>query len=51
MMVADSDVLIDFLEGRSPTANRIALELTGANSGPRWSRASNSSPGPRRRGS
>jgi predicted nucleic acid-binding protein len=27
MMVADSDVLIDFLEGRSPMANRIALEL------------------------
>ena len=27
MMVADSDVLIDFLEGRSPVANRIALEL------------------------
>ncbi len=27
MMVADSDVLIDFLEGRSPAANRIALEL------------------------
>jgi len=27
MMVADSDVLIDFLEGRAPAANRIALEL------------------------
>jgi predicted nucleic acid-binding protein len=27
MMVADSDVLIDFLEGRGPAANRIALEL------------------------
>jgi tRNA(fMet)-specific endonuclease VapC len=27
MMVADSDVLIDFLEGRAPVANRIALEL------------------------
>jgi hypothetical protein len=26
MMVADSDVLIDFLEGRAPAANRIALE-------------------------
>jgi tRNA(fMet)-specific endonuclease VapC len=27
MMVADTDVLIDFLEGRSPAAERIALEL------------------------
>ena len=27
MMVADSDVLIDFLVGRAPAANRIALEL------------------------
>ena len=27
MMVADSDVLIDFLEGRAPAASRIALEL------------------------
>jgi len=27
MMVADSDVLIDFLEGRAPAANRVALEL------------------------
>jgi tRNA(fMet)-specific endonuclease VapC len=27
MMVADTDVLIDFLEGRAPVANRIALEL------------------------
>ena len=27
MMVADTDVLIDFLEGRAPAANRIALEL------------------------
>jgi predicted nucleic acid-binding protein len=27
MIVADSDVLIDFLEGRAPAANRIALEL------------------------
>jgi predicted nucleic acid-binding protein len=27
MMVADGDVLIDFLEGRAPAANRIALEL------------------------
>jgi predicted nucleic acid-binding protein len=26
-MVAHSDMLIDFLEGRSPAANRIALEL------------------------
>ena len=26
-MVADTDVLIDFLEGRSPAAGRIALEL------------------------
>jgi tRNA(fMet)-specific endonuclease VapC len=27
MMVADTGVLIDFLEGRAPAANRIALEL------------------------
>ena len=27
MMIADTDVLIDFLEGRSPTAERLALEL------------------------
>ena len=27
MMVADTDVLIDFLEGRSPAADRVALEL------------------------
>jgi predicted nucleic acid-binding protein len=27
MMVADTDVLIDFLEDRAPAANRIALEL------------------------
>lgn len=27
MTVADTDVLIDFLEGRSPAAERIALEL------------------------
>ena len=27
MMVADTDALIDFLEGRSPAAERIALEL------------------------
>jgi predicted nucleic acid-binding protein len=27
MMVADSDVLIDFLEGRAPAANRVSLEL------------------------
>ena len=27
MMVADTDVLIDFLEGRSPAAERVALEL------------------------
>ena len=27
MMVADTDVLIDFLEGRSPAVERIALEL------------------------
>jgi predicted nucleic acid-binding protein len=27
MMVADSDVLIDFLEGRAPAANRVALEI------------------------
>lgn len=27
MMVADSDVLIDFLRGREPVASRIALEL------------------------
>jgi tRNA(fMet)-specific endonuclease VapC len=27
MMVADTDVLLDFLEGRAPAANRIALEL------------------------
>ncbi len=27
MMVADTDVLIDFLEGRAPVAERIALEL------------------------
>ena len=27
MMVADTDVLIDFREGRSPAAERIALEL------------------------
>ena len=27
MMVADTDVLIDFLDGRPPAANRIALEL------------------------
>ena len=27
MTVADTDVLIDFLEGRAPVANRIALEL------------------------
>ena len=27
MIVADTDVLIDFLEGRAPAANRIALEL------------------------
>lgn len=27
MMVADTDVLIDFLDGRAPAAERIALEL------------------------
>jgi len=27
MMVADTDVLIDFLENRSPVARRIALEV------------------------
>src|SRR5262249_19757041 len=27
MIIADADVLIDFLEGRAPAANRIALEL------------------------
>jgi tRNA(fMet)-specific endonuclease VapC len=27
MMVADTDVLIDFLDGRAPAADRIALEL------------------------
>jgi hypothetical protein len=27
MIVADSAVLIDFLEGRGPAANRVALEL------------------------
>jgi tRNA(fMet)-specific endonuclease VapC len=27
MIVADTDVLIDFLEGRSPAADRVALEL------------------------
>jgi predicted nucleic acid-binding protein len=27
MMVADADVLIDFLEGRSPAAGRLAVEL------------------------
>jgi tRNA(fMet)-specific endonuclease VapC len=27
MMIADTDVLIDFLEGRSPAAERLALEL------------------------
>ena len=27
MMVADTDVLIDFLSGRAPVADRIALEL------------------------
>jgi tRNA(fMet)-specific endonuclease VapC len=27
MIVADTDVLIDFLEGRSPVADRVALEL------------------------
>ena len=27
MIVADSDVLIDFLEGRAPAASRVALEL------------------------
>ena len=27
MMIADTDVLIDFLEGRGPTAERLALEL------------------------
>ena len=27
MMVADTDVLIDFLEGRAPAADRVALEL------------------------
>src|SRR5262245_63169663 len=34
MMVADSDVLIDFLEGRTPAANRIALiTVVGADRG------------------
>lgn len=28
MIVADTDVLIDFLRGRSPGAERVALELT-----------------------
>ena len=27
MMIADTDVLIDFLQGNNPTADRIALEL------------------------
>ena len=27
MMVADTDVLIDFLQGAEPAARRIALEL------------------------
>jgi tRNA(fMet)-specific endonuclease VapC len=27
MMVADTDVLIDFLNGKSPAADRVALEL------------------------
>ncbi len=27
MMIADTDVLIDFLEGRPPAAERLALEL------------------------
>jgi predicted nucleic acid-binding protein len=27
MIVADTDVLIDFLEGRSPAADRVSLEL------------------------
>ena len=27
MMIADTDVLIDFLQGQSPAADRIALEL------------------------
>jgi predicted nucleic acid-binding protein len=27
MMVADTDILIDFLEGRAPAADRVALEL------------------------
>lgn len=28
MMVADTDVLIDFLDGRPPAAERIVLEIT-----------------------
>jgi tRNA(fMet)-specific endonuclease VapC len=28
MIIADTDVLIDFLRGRSPAAERVALELT-----------------------
>jgi tRNA(fMet)-specific endonuclease VapC len=33
MIVADTDVLIDFLRGRSPAAERVALELTMASFG------------------
>ncbi len=28
MIVADTDVLVDFLRGRSPAADRVAIELT-----------------------
>ncbi|TMA82368.1 MAG: type II toxin-antitoxin system VapC family toxin, partial [Deltaproteobacteria bacterium] len=30
MMVADTDVLIDYLQGRGPGADRIAVELEHA---------------------
>lgn len=33
MIIADTDVLIDFLRGRAPAAERVALELTSRSFG------------------